>query len=125
METLQINKITQESENLQGWYSIDGSKPFAVFEFNLQRQGSYTKRVAFTILDVFEKLGGLQAIIFSVTIFLSEILTFDKNNIQSAEGILKAISVIPPAMSLIKLYNHYKKQHNDALSREIEYLKRV
>jgi hypothetical protein len=82
LETLEVMKSIVLLENLQGWYSLDGSRPVAVFELSLGNEGKYSKRIAFTILDVFEQVGGLQIVIFSVTIFISNLLSDESNKIE-------------------------------------------
>ena len=82
LETLSLMKSTVLEENLQGWYSLDGSRPIAVFELVLQNDGIYSKRIAFTAFDLFEKFGGVQIVVFTTAIFFSDIFSYDVNNIQ-------------------------------------------
>jgi hypothetical protein len=77
-----VVKTFIQQTDTEGWYSYDGSKPIVVFEFNLFAQGSYTKRIAYSIIDVFIEIGGLSAGIISFTMLSSNLLTFDTNNIQ-------------------------------------------
>lgn len=59
LETLSVIKTIVLEEDLQNWYSVDGSKPVTVIEFILTKEGLYSKRLAFTIFDALEKIGGL------------------------------------------------------------------
>ena len=59
LETLAVVKTFIQTTNTKGYYSFDGAKPIMVFEFNLFKQGLFNKRIAYSIIDVFQELGAL------------------------------------------------------------------